>query len=68
MAAFGTNYRGERRGRTLRGGRRGCLLLRGRFITIDPPGSAFTAARGIDDLGRIVGFHGKRRSSFSVRE
>jgi hypothetical protein len=29
----------------------GYLLLRGRFITIDPPGSTFTAARGIDDLG-----------------
>jgi hypothetical protein len=35
----------------------GYLLRRGRFTTIDPPGSGLTSARGIDDAGRIVGFY-----------
>ena len=35
----------------------GYLLRRGRFTTIDPPDSALTLARGIDDAGRIVGFY-----------
>ena len=51
MAAFGTNYRGDVIGRYgAEGVAHGYLLLRGRVITIDPPGTNFTAARGIDDL------------------
>ena len=56
MAAFGTDYRGDVVGRYgAEGVAHGYLLLRGRFITVDPPGSAFTAARGIDHLDRAQG-------------
>ncbi len=63
-AAFGINNRGDVVGRYDLGGNPdghgalyGYLLRRGRFTTIDPPGSGLTSARGIDDAGRIVGFY-----------
>jgi hypothetical protein len=49
MAAFGTNYGASdvvgHYG--AEGVAHGYLLLRGRFMTIDPVGSTFTAARGL---------------------
>jgi uncharacterized membrane protein len=63
-AVFGTNNRGDVVGRVDLGGNpdghgtlHGYLLRRGRFTTIDPPGSGLTSARVIDDAGRIVGFY-----------
>ena len=59
-AAFGINNRGDVVGRYVDEAADrsyGFLLRHGRFTTIDPPGSVLTTARGIDDLGRIVGFY-----------
>jgi uncharacterized membrane protein len=57
-AAFGINNRGDVAGRWIgEDTLHGYLLRHGRFTTIEPPDSQFTAARGIDDAGRIVGFY-----------
>jgi len=56
--AFGINNRGDVVGRYFDDeghGAHGYLLRRGTFSTIDPPDTSFSPARGIDDLGRIVG-------------
>jgi hypothetical protein len=58
MAAFGTNYRGDVIGRYgAESVAHGYVFLRGSFITVDPPGSTVTAARGIDDLRADPRFH-----------